>query len=67
MFLSFQPQHKAADICSALAAGSFTVSFTTVVDAVQLIAGLIAIVSGALSFYFRFFHKPKRRTRRSRR
>lgn len=61
MQVTFQSQHKAADFCTALAAGSFTISFATVVEIVQFIAGTIAVISGALSFYFRFFHKPKRR------
>lgn len=67
MQVTFQSQHKAADLCAALAAGSFTISFATVVEIVQLVAGMIAVVSGALSFYFRFFAKPKKQRRRGRR
>lgn len=68
MHLDFSSPHKASDFCAALAAGSITISFATVVEIVQLLAGLIAVVSGTLSLYFRFLHKSKpQKRRRSRR
>lgn len=66
--LSSLPAHiKGACLSGSVAGVAFTISMATAVEALQGIAAVVAIVSGAYSFYLAFTHKRKRGTKKKRR
>lgn len=65
--LSTLPAHiKGACLSGSVAGIAVTVSVATAVEALQGIAAVVAIVSGAYSFYLAFTHKGNGKKRKGR-